>query len=74
MLRKDDNLFNYFMTYINKKSALKKPNIKINNTYLVDQNMDTKKYIKDMLLEYTFINKLLRSELILFIKKLGFNE
>lgn len=71
MLKKDHNLFDYFGTFIDKKSASKKPNIKINNTNFVDENLDTKKYIKDKLLEYTSINKLFGNELILFIKKLG---
>lgn len=69
MLAKDDNASNNFWPDEDKKSVLKQQNIEKHYRDLVSKNSDTGCCIKNMLLEYTPKDVLLKSD---FEKSLGF--
>lgn len=53
ILRKDNNVIEIFWPYKDKKSTLKKQNIKKDHRNLMDKSLNIKNYIKDGLSGYT---------------------
>lgn len=74
MLEKDDNLSDNFGPYIDKKSALGEPEIETNDINFVDESLDIKSCIKDIVSGCTPQEKLFGSELLSSLKEVKFSE
>lgn len=74
MPRKDDNLSDNFEPYVDKKLALKAPEIDANNINLIDQSLDTESHARNILSGHTTQNGLFGSELLLLLNKVRFSK
>lgn len=63
MPRKDDNLLDNFEPYIGKKSAFEKSNLKVYNINLMNESLDKKNHVENMLSRCIPENGLLTNEL-----------
>lgn len=74
MLKKDDNLLDNFEAYIDKKLALKGPNMEAADIDLVDESLNTKSHAKVLLSGCTPQNRLFESELSSSLKEIRFSK